>query len=269
MGGTRATGLVVLGLGFAASATAVVLGFDDLIHGNKIYLAVTSMIGLVAFGAGLQMLLSASRSPFAQAVHETLLRPTFSPDTPYVVFLGDDKRGRIFEPLRSAVPIAGHYGHGTAGLGSRPEHPTGRSPRRSPLRPPSRRRACGRSSDRSSARPLWRSARATRHLTVPGAGRCADGSPRRSPVGSRRGPLVPTAAPRSLHSPPGSCAGCPTEPARSTRVSSGYAWTGSPSPNPTGPSTLTGSSTSPALPPASTTCSTAAPPLTRGLGVQR
>jgi hypothetical protein len=43
-----------------------------------------------------------------------------------VVFLGEDKRGRIFEPLRSAGPIAGHYGDGTAGLGSRPEHPTAR-----------------------------------------------------------------------------------------------------------------------------------------------
>jgi hypothetical protein len=57
---TRATGLVVLGLGFAASASAVVPGFDELIHGSKTYLAVTSIIGLVAFGAGLLMLLEAS-----------------------------------------------------------------------------------------------------------------------------------------------------------------------------------------------------------------
>lgn len=58
--GTRATGLIVLGLGFAASASAVVPGFDELIRGNRIYLAVTSVIGLVAFAAGLQMLLTAS-----------------------------------------------------------------------------------------------------------------------------------------------------------------------------------------------------------------
>lgn len=58
--GTRATGLVVLGLGFAASASAVVPGFDQLIHGSRAYLAVTSLIGLVAFGAGIQMLVSAS-----------------------------------------------------------------------------------------------------------------------------------------------------------------------------------------------------------------
>jgi hypothetical protein len=62
MDGTRATGLVVLGLGFAASASAVVPGFEGLIHGSKLYLVVTAMIGLVAFGAGLQMLLSASEA---------------------------------------------------------------------------------------------------------------------------------------------------------------------------------------------------------------
>lgn len=60
LSGTRATGVVVLGLGFAASASAVVPGFDQLIHGSKMYLAVTSLLGLVAFGAGLQMLLTAS-----------------------------------------------------------------------------------------------------------------------------------------------------------------------------------------------------------------
>jgi hypothetical protein len=62
MNGTRATGAVVLGLGFVASASAVVPGFEDLVHGNKLYLAVTSMIGLVAFGAGLQLLLNASET---------------------------------------------------------------------------------------------------------------------------------------------------------------------------------------------------------------
>ena len=57
---TRATGLVVLGLGFAASASAVVPNFDQLIHGNKAYLAVTSLIGVVALIAGVEMLLTAS-----------------------------------------------------------------------------------------------------------------------------------------------------------------------------------------------------------------
>lgn len=58
--GTRATGLVVLGLGFAASASAVVPGFDQLIRGDRLYLVVTSLMGLGAFGAGVQMLLTAS-----------------------------------------------------------------------------------------------------------------------------------------------------------------------------------------------------------------
>lgn len=58
--GTRATGLVVLALGFAASASAVVPAFDQLMHGNKLYLVVTSSIGLVALIAGIQMLVATS-----------------------------------------------------------------------------------------------------------------------------------------------------------------------------------------------------------------
>ena len=57
---TRTTALVVLALGFAASASAVVPHFDQLIHGNKAYLAVTSLIGLVALIAGVQALAAAS-----------------------------------------------------------------------------------------------------------------------------------------------------------------------------------------------------------------
>src|SRR5512142_2183401 len=57
---TRATGTVVLALGFAASGSAVVPGFDRVMHGSKAYLAVTAIIGLVAFAAGIQMLVAAS-----------------------------------------------------------------------------------------------------------------------------------------------------------------------------------------------------------------
>ena len=56
----RATGVVVLGLGFVASASAVVPGFDQLIHGNRIYLAATSFVGLVALAGGIWMLVAAS-----------------------------------------------------------------------------------------------------------------------------------------------------------------------------------------------------------------
>ena len=60
MDSIRVTGLVVLVLGFVASASAVVPGFDDLLHGSKLYLAVTSLIGLVAFAGGVVMLVRAS-----------------------------------------------------------------------------------------------------------------------------------------------------------------------------------------------------------------
>jgi hypothetical protein len=60
MDSLRVTGSVVLGLGFAASASAVVPGFDALLHGNKLYLLATSLIGVLAFVAGVVMLLSAS-----------------------------------------------------------------------------------------------------------------------------------------------------------------------------------------------------------------
>jgi hypothetical protein len=60
LGSIRATGVVILGLGFAASAVAVVPGFEQLLRGSRTYLAVTSLLGVVAFVSGVQMLLSSS-----------------------------------------------------------------------------------------------------------------------------------------------------------------------------------------------------------------
>jgi hypothetical protein len=65
MDAVRVSGSVVLALGFAASASAVVPTFFALLHGNKAYLAVTSLIGLGALIAGLVMLISASETGFA------------------------------------------------------------------------------------------------------------------------------------------------------------------------------------------------------------
>lgn len=65
MSGMRVTGLVILVLGFIASATAVVPSFDRLIHGNRAYLAVTSLLGLAALAAGIVMLWSASSAALA------------------------------------------------------------------------------------------------------------------------------------------------------------------------------------------------------------
>lgn len=64
----RAVGLVVLGLGFAASASAVVPGFERLLHGNKVYLGVTTAAGIVALVAGVQMLLTSSERALAVLV---------------------------------------------------------------------------------------------------------------------------------------------------------------------------------------------------------
>jgi hypothetical protein len=58
MSSTRATAVGVLALGFAASALAVVPDFDQLIRGSRTYLATTSLLGLVALAAGVQVLLS-------------------------------------------------------------------------------------------------------------------------------------------------------------------------------------------------------------------
>ena len=65
MSSVRATGLVILALGFVASATAVVPGFDQLMHGSKVYLAATSVLGLVAFVTGVVMLWSESSTAMA------------------------------------------------------------------------------------------------------------------------------------------------------------------------------------------------------------
>lgn len=61
----RATGAIILALGFAASAIAVVPGFGELLRGNRAYLTVTSLLGLVALVAGVVMLVSASQTALA------------------------------------------------------------------------------------------------------------------------------------------------------------------------------------------------------------
>ena len=60
MSDTRVTAASILVLGFAASATAVVPGFDQLIHGNKAYLAITSCLGVLALIAGVQVIMTSS-----------------------------------------------------------------------------------------------------------------------------------------------------------------------------------------------------------------
>jgi hypothetical protein len=68
MSDIRVTGLVILALGFAASASAVVPGFAQLMHGNKAYLTATTLLGLVAFAGGLALVLWASNAGLAVLV---------------------------------------------------------------------------------------------------------------------------------------------------------------------------------------------------------
>lgn len=65
MDSVRVTGAVVLALGFAVSATAVVPTFGELLRGNKVYLTVTSVIGLGALVAGILMLVGANGAALA------------------------------------------------------------------------------------------------------------------------------------------------------------------------------------------------------------
>ena len=60
MSSVRMTGVVVLALGFVASASAVGPGFDRLIRGSRAYLAVTTALGLAALAGGLWMLVASA-----------------------------------------------------------------------------------------------------------------------------------------------------------------------------------------------------------------
>ena len=68
MGSARATGVAILVLGFLASAIAVVPGFTGLLHGNRTYLVVASLLGVVATAAGIQMLVASSGAGLAVVV---------------------------------------------------------------------------------------------------------------------------------------------------------------------------------------------------------
>lgn len=67
--GARTLGLIVLLLGLAASVTAVVFGVGEgLLRAPKLYLAVTSLIGLAALVAGISVLVNESEAMLAALV---------------------------------------------------------------------------------------------------------------------------------------------------------------------------------------------------------
>ncbi len=94
MTSTRVTGAAVLALGFAASASAVVPAFGELLHGSKAYLAITSLIGLAAAAAGVLMLITGSGAGLSvvmaamavlwliATIHHSLLAKTGLPRQP-------------------------------------------------------------------------------------------------------------------------------------------------------------------------------------------
>ncbi len=69
----RVVTAVVLALGFAASASAVVPGFEGLVHGSKLYLVGTSVLGLVALVAGILALVSGHGPMLGALVAATLV----------------------------------------------------------------------------------------------------------------------------------------------------------------------------------------------------
>jgi hypothetical protein len=64
---------VVLALGFAASASAVVPGFPVLLHGSKLYLVIASLVGLGALAAGVAALVGANASMLGLLVVATVI----------------------------------------------------------------------------------------------------------------------------------------------------------------------------------------------------
>jgi hypothetical protein len=69
----RAIAIVVLVLGVAASASAVVPGFVELLHGSRAYLAAASALGVAALAAGAWALVSAEPAGLALLAAATVV----------------------------------------------------------------------------------------------------------------------------------------------------------------------------------------------------
>lgn len=72
MGSSRVVGAVVLGLGWLASAVAVVPHFDELIRSSRAYLFATSVLGVTALTAGVLVLLSPGGAMLTVLVSATI-----------------------------------------------------------------------------------------------------------------------------------------------------------------------------------------------------
>lgn len=67
-----AVAAIVLALGVLASASAVVPGFAELLRGSRLYLAMTSALGLLALAAGLFALVAGDAAALAALVLATV-----------------------------------------------------------------------------------------------------------------------------------------------------------------------------------------------------
>ena len=65
--------VAVLALGIAASVSAVVPGFDALLHGSRPYLVVASVLGAVALVAGLWAMYAVDPLPLAVLMIATIV----------------------------------------------------------------------------------------------------------------------------------------------------------------------------------------------------
>jgi hypothetical protein len=71
--GVRVVTGIVLAVGFGASASAVVPGFEGLLHGSRLYLAITSLLGLGALVAGVAALVTGSEAMLVVLIATTVV----------------------------------------------------------------------------------------------------------------------------------------------------------------------------------------------------
>jgi hypothetical protein len=89
-----------------ASASAVVPGFDGLLHGSKLYLAGTSLLGLGALAAGITALVSAREVMLGLLVTATVALWAIS-TVRHALVEGSDQREAHVRPIRRERPILG------------------------------------------------------------------------------------------------------------------------------------------------------------------
>jgi hypothetical protein len=92
---------IVLALGFGASASAVVPGFDGLLHASKLYLAGTSLLGLGAFVAGIAALVTGREVMLGVLVATTVVLWTIS-TVRHSIDAGSKQRDADVHPTRRA-----------------------------------------------------------------------------------------------------------------------------------------------------------------------